>query len=559
MSVSRNSAGALILAAALLAGHSGAQDGGVFSRDPAAAPLPPPDAGPQDPAPGGVEVRPLDATDPSQTGTLSEADGGLGGALWAGSDYATVAELMSELPVATSSPAMNDLARRLLLTGAKPDDAGGQGDTLFVIRTRKLDEAGLTRDLAGLLAAGGAKSGDPTARVDALLLEGQTAEACAVDLGDGGLMLQLRALCQIADGDAPAAAMSADLARVKGVDDPAFFALVAHLADGAPLDGAALKNLTPITYALAEAAAAKLGPAALENADPGIVAALASDDAQSAELRATAAERAGQVGALPAGAVIDILRALKTGKAESDALAGAERLQKAIATEGLEPRAQAIVAALDQAAKRNLTTLYAQLLARAAWEMPPSATLAPYADAITRILLLSGRGDRIADWLNVAETLSARVRDELAVRLAIAAPTRDRAVVALSALVRLVQESEHDEALSARVLIYAGALDALGYAIPSSAQSLLQSSPLLAGSSAGQVETADLAAAARDKRTGETLLRALILLGRGGPAQAHPATVNDVVAALATAGFQREASAVALEAALARATPGEGG
>lgn len=541
MSAFRNSASALALAAALT-GLAGAQDG---------------TAGPAAP-PSGVEMHQLDAVDPSAVGTLSEQDGGLGERLWAGSDYATVAELMQDLPVATASPVMNDLARRILLTGAKPDDAGGQGPSLFDIRTRKLAEAGLAGDLVALLQAGGTKSGDPAARLAALLLEGQDSEACEAQAGDDAAALQLRAFCQIVAGDTAAAALSADLARVKGLDDPAFSALIAHLAEDAPLDGGALKDLTPLTFALARRAEARLGPAAIDGASPGVLAAIADDEAVPPGVRAAAGERAAAVGAMAADGVIDLFRAMKS-PAKDGVEGGALRLQKAIATEGLEPRAQAIVQALDFGTARGFGVLYAQMLARAAWETPPSAELAPYADPVTRILLLSGRGDRVADWLNVSGSMGERLRDELTVRLAIAVPTRDRATVAISALVRLVAASETDEGLQARVLIYAGALDALGFAIPSSAQSLLQSSPLIAGASAGQVETADLSAAARDHRPGETLLRVLILLGRGGPAKAHPAAVIDAVAALSTAGFPHEASAVALEAALARQTPGEGG
>ena len=52
--------------------------------------------------PSPVEVQPLGKPDPSDKGTLSESDGGFGGELWAGSDYATIAELMAEMPTATA-------------------------------------------------------------------------------------------------------------------------------------------------------------------------------------------------------------------------------------------------------------------------------------------------------------------------------------------------------------------------------------------------------------------------------------------------------------------------
>lgn len=73
------------------------------------------------------------------------------------------------------------------------------------------------------------------------------------------------------------------------------------------------------------------------------------------------------------------------------------------------------------------------------------------------------------------------------------------------------------------------------------------------------METAELAEAAQAGRKGETILRALIVLGAGGPADAHPASVIEAVAALSRVGLTAEASALALEAALARRQAAGGG
>jgi hypothetical protein len=520
--------------------------------------------------PGTVEVQDLGTVDPSEQGTIDEANGGLGSDLWGESDYPTIAELLEEMPVATASPAMNALVRRVLLTGAKPNEANKDGATLFDIRTRRLAEAGLMTDLAALLdASGSTKAGDPQARAEALLLAGRETEACAAagdtDAGDGAA-LELRAFCRLLAGDGAAAALSADLARVKGIDDPAFFALVAHLADAAPLDPAALKALTPVTYALARRAKAEFGKAALEGTAPGVLATLAADRAMPPDLRLEAAERAATSGALDPEALLAIFRAAKFKAADFKALGeasgargGALQVQAVIATEGLEPRAKALAAALAYAEGRGLAALYSHLLARAAWETAPSGALAAYADDVTRILLASGRGDRVADWLNLGAALPDAVRDELTVRLALAAPSRERAAAAAEPLARLARASAGDARLAARMLIYAGALDALGYEIPPDAQRLLQSSPLIAGAPAGGVEAAELADTARGGLKGETILRALIVLGRGGPAQAHPASVIEAVAALSAVGLSQDAIAIALEAALARPRAAGGG
>ncbi|MFT3811006.1 MAG: hypothetical protein QM698_13890 [Micropepsaceae bacterium] len=502
--------------------------------------------------PSAVEVRPLGKPDPSDKGTLAEGDGGLGGDLWGESDYATIADLMAAMPAGTPSPAMNELIRRVLLTGAKPQDGGDNGPTLYDLRTARLLDAGLVRDLAALLDLGDEKAGDPLARQQGYLLAAREREACAA-LGEdeaGASALMMRALCQIAAGDGAAAAMSADLARVKGAHDAAFFALVAHLADGAPLDAAALTKLSPITLTLARRAKAELTPAALDGATLGVAAALAGSKSTPAALRIAAATRAAADGALDPALLLDLVLAGKE--------AGAFGLVRtAIRTEGLEPRAKAIAAALDAGAAEDRTMLTAALLARAAWETPPSAALASYAAPVTRVLLLTGRGDRVADWLNFSSALPAGLADELTVQLALTAPSADRSAKASEALTRLAAASSGDAVLASRVMIYAAALEATGQPIPAAAQGLLAASPQFAGGS-GQVETAELADAAREKRVGETILRALVLIGQGGPAKANPAVVIEAVAALSRVGLTREAAQLALEAALARPVAGGG-
>ncbi len=502
--------------------------------------------------PSEVEVRPLGKPDPSGKGTLAEGEGGLGGELWAGSDYATIADLMAEMPAGTPSPAMNELIRRVLLTGATPKERGDDGPTLYDLRTARLLDAGLVRDLAALLDLGDDKAGDPAARQRGYLLAAREREACAAlseDAADAPALM-MRALCQIAADDGAAAAMSADLARVKGAHDAAFFALVAHLADGAPLDAAALTKLNPITLALARRAKAELTPVALDGATLGVAAALAGSKSTPAALRIAAATRAASDGALDPALLIDLVLAAK----DAGAFAA---VRTAIQTEGLEPRAKAIAAAFNEGAAEDRTMLTAALLARAAWETPPSAALAAYAAPVTRVLLLTGRGDRVADWLNFASALPPGVAEEITVQLALAAPSKDRAAKASDALARLAALSAADAGLQTRVLIYAGALDAMGQPIPEIVQGLLAASPQFAGGS-GQVETAELAAAARERRVGETILRALVLIGQGGPAKANPAAVIEAVAALSRVGLTREAAQLALEAALARPVGGGG-
>ena len=60
-----------------------------------------------------------------------------------------------------------------------------------------------------------------------------------------------------------------------------------------------------------------------------------------------------------------------------------------------------------------------------------------------------------------------------------------------------------------------------------------------------------LSHAATDKRVGESVLLSLVMIGEGGPAQAHPIALSSTLSALGAIGLEREARALAIEAALA--------
>jgi hypothetical protein len=61
-----------------------------------------------------------------------------------------------------------------------------------------------------------------------------------------------------------------------------------------------------------------------------------------------------------------------------------------------------------------------------------------------------------------------------------------------------------------------------------------------------------LAAAAADKRVGETVLLALLALGDVGPAGVDPSTLHAVIRALREIGLSTDARLIAIEAALGR-------
>ena len=71
--------------------------------------------------------------------------------MWRGIPRSLVEELLPRLPVATGSPAMQELARRLLLTRARVPDGATTSSSLLGIRVERLAAAGATASVNALM------------------------------------------------------------------------------------------------------------------------------------------------------------------------------------------------------------------------------------------------------------------------------------------------------------------------------------------------------------------------------------------------------------------------
>ena len=133
---------------------------------------------PATPAPpaDGVEVTPLGAPGIAATGLMTPAGAGLSADLWAGADADEAAAALAALPPA-SLPAVQDVARALLLVEAAPADAGPD---FFLARIDALLRRGDLAPAQALLEA--ARPGDPALFrrwFDILMLTGAEDRACA--------------------------------------------------------------------------------------------------------------------------------------------------------------------------------------------------------------------------------------------------------------------------------------------------------------------------------------------------------------------------------------------
>jgi hypothetical protein len=247
------------------------------------APLPAPEG---ERAPEGITVNALDEISTDYGGTLEPDDGGFGYDMWAGTDRALVEQYLPQIPIQPLSPAMRDLARRLLLSTAEPP-AGSVQRNLMTIRAELLGRLGNAADIADFLELVRADQFDAALarlQVDALLLDGRRDEACAavrnhiVSFDADPYLQKAFAFCQMVAGERIPAMLAADLLYEQGEEDAAFYDLMAAL-DGAT-DIAVETLPAPSALHLAMLEAAKLPPPAdlVATADPLILGALARNE-----------------------------------------------------------------------------------------------------------------------------------------------------------------------------------------------------------------------------------------------------------------------------------------
>jgi len=512
----------------------------------------------------GVQVGTLGDATPDYAGTLEEGGGGFPMDMWKGTDRALVEQLLPKLPPALGSPAMRDLERRLLLTNAESPEGKSTGVSLFAARADRLAAMGFSRDAASLLAMMPARLVDKTAarlRLDSLLLAGDLDGACkAVDdtrqaASADPYWQQAQVFCQIRAGKADQAALGLDLLGEQGGKDSAFFKLASALG-GEKVKLDSLPDPTPLDLAMLRAAKLPLPHDAAQSHNPGVLAVLAQDRSLDAAARLAAAEEAAATGGLtidqlqeaytsvsfPPGGLDDPIAAA----ANDPGPMGRALLYQATGTKAdLQARARLLQAALAGAQHRGGYLLAEQVNMTYLLPIAPSAELAWFAGDAGRALYVAGHYEQANAWLELIQggARDAAAASGLAVYAQIAgvgpAASRDPAW-----RFPVVAGKEGAERLMA-------VFEGLGQ--PVGAGAMLGQ----AQASAGAVPAADpallfsLSDAAAAHRIGETVLLSLYALGPEGPGGCNPLALARVVAGLRQIGFDSEARAIAIEAAVA--------
>lgn len=380
---------------------------------------------------GTITVERLEAVDPNTTGLLS-AEGSLGIDMWQGTGRGRIHTLLKNLPSEIPSPALRNLAYRLLTSSAELPAPSGQGDanrnTLLSLRIIRLAQLGFPQDALALYESAdlSRNSNQDLTRtvVEASLLSGEVAKACGI-VRDQQSGLQTPywqkhlILCELSDGNMDAARFGATLLEDKGEDDRLFFALVSKIADGLNLSLPETDSLTPLHMGLMWLAEEPLPAGAVDGAGPAMLRAIASNPHTSLDTRLKAAEKAAQLGALDADMLAELYKTVPFDAAELqrpisiatetyDTHGRALLFQAASIETAPETKALIIGTSLKLARQNGFYAAAVALHKPQVQQMPVRGDLSQFAGEATRLLFAAGRPKPAEAWLEHLRIQAAR-------------------------------------------------------------------------------------------------------------------------------------------------------
>ncbi len=534
-----------------------------------------------------INVEELKQLDPESLGTLAIEEGGFGALMWDGSSRRNIERLLSKLPTRSTSRAMRDLMRRLLLSSAKAPIGGplvsGKKD-LIGTRLELLSAMG---DLSGVSSL--IKEVPATAHtdrllrseVDALFMRNDNAGVCSLVASQIGYVetpywQKAFIFCQSLAGEHEKAALGASLLRETGDNDQIFNGLLEHLSGLGVYKVASLANPEPLHFAMVRAAKADLPSDVTSSNNPAILRTIATSPNARPELRLDAAERAEAMGALRT----DVLRQLYAGVTFSEkalenplttadaqrsplsrALLYRKALVENVPAATAEVLSKALKLARDGGRLPSLARVYLPILQT----IIPTQDFVWFSPEVIRALLAAGDLKSASQWFimlkNAAllDSNAAKILGEIQplARLAGAIDDTDWNGAGLAKWWQISNSQKEEGAVSPEVIQTRAALlfnllDSFGDEVGDEEWGLLLDGP--AQSTAVMPRPAfwrSLEIAAQNLRIGETILLSLLALGESGPAQASPTVLHKVIKSLRIIGLEQEARSLALEAAVA--------
>ena len=528
-----------------------------------------------------IRIDRLQELDIESLGILEEESGGLGLDAWAGSDRKVVDRLIAALPAEPTSPVLQALTTRLLLTNARaprpaaataaiPSDAGGASQESGFLRQRA-ERLYAMGDLAGLnrlLSVVPQRVEDPwlaRARVDGLLLAGNDQEACRVVGGavarflDDPYWSRAQVLCQFIAEQRDQAFLALDLLREQDPDgDPTFYALT-NLFIGGEAEGLDPASLTPLTMTMLRVADGAPPEGLAEVVAPLLLHGIAGLSRASALDKAAARERLVQATILPGEDLAEAINAIDFADSElADPLAEADKAggfrarallfhaasREAIAT----AKAEFLLAALTAADAAGRGYAMAQAVRPLFVVLSPGLELAWFAPTAARSLYRIGQFERAAAWSSVLRLDGVRNPGSQAAFEALKPIAR---LAGSAAALSISEEPSGDggNAAARRLLLAMVLSRALDQSEPNPWPGVADKAAAEGPALRHLPTLLALADAAAAGRRGETVLLAALALGDVTLHEAHPLALGYAVSALNAVGLGADARALALEAA----------
>jgi len=536
---------------------------------------PPADAVRAEPLPAFVPTPVLPSAVSGDSGadlTVHEVSGDLGADLWAGSARADIARLIADLPPRIDAPTLNMLVRRALLTEAVPPRGPAPSPDMPVLSVAALATLG---DLDGASARADAipakERTEDLSRLsaDLDLLRGDLDSACAtgaeaIAKSTDAYWQKLVSFCQVREDRRDQAALATDLLRDRGHRDPAYFALMDTLLGFDKAKISTLPSITPLQFAMLQAAKLPLPPDAAESAKPALLRAVAQSEGTDLAVRLTAAEQAVAANALDPAILGKLYlqggtawtAAARPGAEGVSAETAAERAalfrSARTATERV-PRAAALKQLFDAAARNGVLRPVAEISMPLMRDLRPAAHLSFFAPQAVRAAVSADEPAVAAEWFRIAlreapgNPLAARGAAEVWPLMMLAAP--DTAWSDQLFRTWWEQQLERDAARAAeRAAAFLALLEALDTRVPAQAWSLLPPSTPQRGQAVPALR--DLRTAAEKRRRGETLLRTAVATKANPDRTPESARLHAIVTALRTAGFGAQARSFAVDAAV---------
>ena len=528
-------------------------------------------------SPSGFSVNTLASIDTDSVGALSQTESGFPADMWNGTPRVVVDALMPELPVYTTSMAVRDLMRKLLLSAATTPEGDAKPGALIAQRIETLAAMGDQAGVVGLLGAMPSRIDNEKlawTETDARFLSSDNARACAVvgryvARSDAVYWQKSFIFCQILAGQKEQARLSLDLLRDTVDDDPVFFQLADAMLAGTTLALDSLPDATPLNLAMARVAQVELPEDVVSSNKPGVLRTIAMSPKLPVAMRLEAAERAAASGALPVSALRQIYGSvpfsdeelanpLSVAQSETGPRSRALLYRAASRQKVPTARAEAVFRALELAREGGRFGPTARAFAPLIKGIPASTEYVWFAPDAIRAMLIGNEPEGAADWFRVLSS-NANFREDSAmlhkrvVPLAYLARLTGTEIWSPDSLDAWLQTVAADEDASAQAETLFALYQAVGEPVPATLWAAA-----LGGGKKAMVPMPRAALwlrateAAEQGRLGETVLAALAVMGDGALADVDAVLLHHVVASLMKVGRIDEARALAVEAAIAK-------